>query len=160
MDDLKQWFLGQSPRDQLVLSLGGVLVSLYILMCLVLQPMQNDLAKQERRNARMLDEQVEVLSMAGQLMAVRDPGAPTGARDQSLNGIVNATTRHYGLRMDSLQPSANSARVRLGASNFNDVMAWLNDMENKRGLQIKDLTITASQLPGSVVVHLQLVQGG
>lgn len=159
MNELKQMFLDQSPRDQLFLSLGGVLVVAFILFFMVLFPMQDELEKQQRRNAGLMAEQSEVLDMAGQLMALRQPGASAGGA-QSLNAIVNTTTREHNLRVENLQPTGNAIRVRLGASSFNDVIAWLHDMEVKRGLQVKDISITANTSPGTVVVQLQLVQGG
>lgn len=159
MNELKQWFLDQSPRDQLMLSIGGAFVFAFILIFVVLFPMQDKLDKMEMRNQAALGEQQEVLTMAGDLLAQGGTSSSPNS-SSSLNGLINSTTRKHNIRMESLQPSGDTARVRIGASEFNNVMAWLNEMENKRGMQIKDLSITASSAPGSVVVQLQLVQGG
>ena len=158
MNEFKQWFLDQSPRDQMVLSLGGVAVLLYILIFMVLLPMQNDLERTEKSNLAALQEQEEVRQLAGQLLARQQAGQ--GAVTQNLTSLLNDSTREFGLTMENVQPSGSSARVRLGASDFNKVVAWLNEMENKHGLQINDVTITADRNPGLVQVNLQLTQGG
>lgn len=158
MNEFKQWFLDQSPRDQMMLLVGGAAVLLYILIFMVLLPLQGDLERNERRNQAVLQEQEEVRQLAGQLMARQQSGQ--GAVAQNLTSLLNDSTREFGLVMENLQPSGNSARVRLGASNFNNVLAWLNEMENKHGLQIGDVTITADRNPGVVQVNIQLTQGG
>lgn len=158
MNEFKQWFLNQSPRDQMMLSAGGAAILLYILIFMVLLPMQNDLERTKRSNMAALQEQEEVRQLAGQLLARQQAGQ--GAVAQNLTSLLNDSTREFGLTMENVQPSGNSARVRLGASDFNKVVAWLNEMENKHGLQINDVTITADRNPGVVQVNLQLTQGG
>lgn len=159
MNEFKQWFLDQSPRDQMMLSVGGVLVLIYILLFLVLFPMQSDLEKKQKRNLVSLQEQQAVRELAGQVLARQQAGQQGGGA-QNLTSLLNDSTREFGLTMENVQPSGNSARVRLGASEFNKVVAWLHEMEIKQGLQITDLTITADRNPGVVLVNLQLTQGG
>lgn len=159
MNDIKQWFLDQSPRDQMMLSIAGVAVLIYILIFMVLFPLQNDLERTEKRNLAALQEQQEVRQLAGQVLA-RQQSGQTGGGTQNLTSLLNDSTREFGLTMENVQPSGNSARVRLGASDFNKVLSWLHEMEIKRGLQISDLTITADRNPGVVQVNLQLTQGG
>jgi general secretion pathway protein M len=157
MNDFKQWFLDQSPRDQMMLSVGSVAVVIYILFFLILFPMQADLEKSQKRNLASLQDQQTVLDLAGQVMARQQGGQSTGA--QNLTSLLNDSTRQFGLRMENVQPSGNSIRVRLGSSDFNAVLAWLHELEIKQGLQVADLTITADKNPGAVQVNLQLTQG-
>jgi general secretion pathway protein M len=158
MNEIKQWFLDQSPRDQMMLSVGAVVVAVYILFFLVLFPMQNDLSKTQKRNLASLQEQQTVRDLAGQVLAQQQGGQPA-AGSQNLTSMLNDSTRQFGLRMENVQPTGNSARVRLGASEFNSVLAWLHEMEIKQGLRITDLTLTADKNPGTVLVNLQLTQG-
>lgn len=158
MNDLKQWFLDQSPRDQLVLSVGGVATVIFILLFMVLLPMYDDLESTQRRNLAAVNEQQRVRELAGQVIGQQQ--SPSGATaGQNLNALLNESLREFGLTMENFQPSGDSARVRLGSSDFNKVIAWLTEMEVKQGVQIKDLTITADQGPGAVLVNLQLVRG-
>jgi len=159
MEEYKQWFFEQSPRDQMVLVFGVITVVFYILFFVVLFPMQDGVSKKERQINDALVEQGDIYELASKLKARQDTGA-SGASDQSLNSVINATTRQFGVSMMSNQPSGNSARVRLGPSQFNNVISWLHEMEINRGIQIKDLTITADTVPGNVTTQLQLVKGG
>lgn len=158
MNDVKQWFLDQSPRDQMMLSAGAIAVLLYVLLFMVLMPMYDNLERTQQRNLAAMSEQQRVRQLAGQVLAQKQ--SPTGATSgQNLNALLNQSLREFGLTMENFQPSGDSARVRLGSSEFNKVLAWLNEMETKQGVQIKDLTITADQGPGAVLVNLQLVRG-
>lgn len=158
MNDIKQWFLDQSPRDQMMLSAGGIAVVLYILLFMVLMPLYESLEKTEKRNLAVMAEQQRVRELASQVLAQQK--SPSGATaGQNLNALLNQSLREFGLTMENFQPSGNSARVRLGSSEFNKVLAWLHEMEVKQGVQIKDLTITADQGPGAVLVNLQMVRG-
>jgi general secretion pathway protein M len=158
MNELKQWFLDQNPRDQMMLSLGAVALLIYVLLYMVLFPLQDKLEKTERRNEAALREQQETRQLAAELIARRS--GDQGPANQNLTSLLNDSTRQFGLLMENVQPSGNSARVRLGLSDFNKVMSWLHEMEVKHGLQINDLTITADKTPGFVMVNLQLTQGG
>lgn len=157
MNEFKQWFLDQSPRDQVMLSVGGIVILLYVLLFMVLMPMQDELAKKESNNVSSLEEQQRVYDMAGQVMGMRQAGGGQGSG--SLNSIINQSLGEFGLRMETFQPSGNAARVRLASSDFNQVLAWLHELEVKRGFMVKDISITADKAPGAVLVHLQLVQG-
>lgn len=157
MNEVKQWFLDQSPRDQMMLSVGGIAVVLYILLFMVLMPLYDNLEKTQQRNLAAMAEQQRVRELAGQVMAQKQ--SPSGSTaGQNLNALLNESLREHGLTMENFQPSGNTARVRLGASEFNKVLAWLTEMEIKHGVQIKDLTIT-EQGPGAVGVNLQIARG-
>ena len=158
MNEMKQWFLDQSPRDQLMLSIGSVAVLLYVLIFMLLLPMYDELETKQKRNLAVMEEQQRVRALASQVLGQQQ--SPTGSTaGQSLNGLLNQSLREFGLNMENFQPSGNAARVRLGSSEFNKVFAWLNEMEMKQGVQVKDLTITTDKDPGAVLVNLQLVRG-
>jgi general secretion pathway protein M len=158
MNELKQWFLDQSPRDQMVLSAAAVVVGIFILLFLVLSPMQADLDKKQKRNLGALQEQQMVRDLAGQLLA-RQQSGQGGGNSNSLTSLLSESTRNFGLTMENIQPSGNTARLRLAAADFKQVLAWLNEMEIKQGLQVSDLTLVADKAPGTVIVNLQLAQG-
>ncbi len=159
MNELKQWFFDLSPRDQLMLVVGGGLLLVYILVFLVYFPMKDGLEQTQRRNIAAMEEQQRVRELAGQVLATRAAGGDPAAGGGSLNAALNSSLREHGLAMENFQPSGSGARVRLGTSEFTRVLAWLHDLEVKRGLHIRDLTITADPSPGAVVVNLQLQQG-
>lgn len=158
MEDAKEWFLNLNPRDQIMLVAGAGLVFIYVLLFLILFPMQKNLDKTRTQNLAALQEQEEVRQLAGRVLATQQ-SAQGGTGEQSLNGIVNKTLSAHGLTMESFQPSGNQARVRLGTSDFNQVYTWLHELEITHGVNVKDVTVTADKSPGSVMVNVQLLWG-
>ena len=159
LDDAKNWFLSLSPRDQLALGICSVVLVCYVLIFVILLPMQTDLEKAEHRNKRALEEQQEVRTLAGRILAAKASESSQGGRG-GLNAILNDSLREFGITMENFQPSGTTgARVRLAPSEFNKVLAWLNEMEIKRGVTIKDVTMTAQENPGTVAVTLQMQLG-
>lgn len=157
MNELKEKFLELSPRDQLMLVFGVGAVVIYVLIFVLLLPMQEDLSKQKKRVVAAKEEQQRVQVLAGKVLSAQQNGGNTGT--QSINALLNQSLGQFGLRMENFQPSGNSARVRLASAEFNKVLAWLHELEIKQGLQVKDLTLTADKNPGAVLVNVQLQQG-
>lgn len=160
MNELKQKFMDLPPRDQLLLMVLSGVVVLYILIFVLLLPMQRSLKEAEVRNQRALVEQETVRELAGQVLAQRQSGSQPGG-NTSLNALLNDSLREFGLVMENFQPSGSTARVRLSTSDFNKVLAWLHELEVRQGLTVRDLTVASDQnAPGAVQVNLQLAQGG
>lgn len=157
LQDLKDKFYELAPRDQLMLIVLVGAVVLYVLFFVVYVPLKNDLAGESKRVVALHQEQARVRSLAGQVLALQAAGGDVN--NQNINSILNDSSREFGLRMENFQPSGNSVRVRLAAADFNQVLAWLQELELKQGLQIKDLTLTADQRPGAVLTNVQVQQG-
>lgn len=157
MNELKEKFLALSTRDQLMLVGGAALVLIYILVFVLLFPMQDRLDKSQQRVKSSLEEQSRVRHLAGQVLGLQQNGG--GAGQQGINALLNESLGRFGLRMENFQPSGNTARVRLASAEFNQVLAWLHELEINQGLQVKDLTLTADKNPGAVLVNVQLQQG-
>ncbi len=157
MNEWKEKFFLLSARDQLMLVVGAAAIFLYILLFVVLGPLQSKLELQRKRVAAAVAEQQNVYSLAGKVKALQSGGGQVA--NQSLNAIINDSLRQFGLRMENFQPSGSAARLRLAAADFNQVLPWLHELEIKQGLQIKDLTLTADKNPGAVLVNIQVQQG-
>lgn len=160
MNEAKEWFLNLNSRDQLMLAIGGFAFLIYILLFMILIPMQGELERKKQGNLAAMSEQQRVHHLAGQVLGREQQQSNGRDTQQSLNALLNSSLRQFGLRMESFQPSGDTARVRLSSSEFNKVLAWLDEMETKKGVQIRDLTITADNDPGAVLVNLQIMQGG
>lgn len=146
MEELKNWFLQNSPREQLMLSVGAVAVSLCLLYIGVLAPLADKRDKQRAINQTVLNQQEEVRELAQAILGQRQSG---GSGDRSLAQLTNSTMRNHGLTMEQFQPTGNnSVRVRFGSVEYNKIMAWLDELENKEGVQVSEVSVTASDVTG------------
>lgn len=156
MSQLKELFLQASPREQLIISLGGGLLIIVMLFMFVLFPIQKKRDAQLRVNASALNEKQQVRELASQLLGRAqspDPSAGGG----NLIDLLNRSLPKYDLHMEDFQPSgAGDARVRLAKADLNKIFSWVNELENVEGVQVKDLSAATGPETGSAVVNLRL----
>ena len=146
MNDFKNWFLQNSQREQLLISVGGVLVILALLYMLVLMPMTKSRDKQVINNRAVLAQQQQVRELAAQYLGEQQSG---GGQPMSLAQLINTSLSNHGLRMDDFQPTGEQdVRVRLDRVEYNKVMAWLDELENKKGVQIKEVSVAVDEVAG------------
>ncbi|HEY7774831.1 MAG TPA: type II secretion system protein M [Marinagarivorans sp.] len=145
MNEFKNWFLQNSPREQLLLAVGAVAVFLTLLYVMVLKPLATDRDKQLTNNQAVLAQQAEVRRLASIVLGMQQGGTAP----RNLAQVTNQSLRNHGLRMEDFQPTGeNDVRVRLASVEFNKVMAWLDELENKEGIQIAEVSVTASDVKG------------
>lgn len=146
MDELKNWFLQNSPREQLMLSVCAVAVSLCLLYLGVLAPLAEKRDKQLANNQTLLNQQEEVRELAASILGARQNG---GGGDRSLAQLTNNTMRNHGLTMEQFQPAGNnSVRVKFGTVEYNKLIAWLDELENKEGVQVSEVSVSTSDVAG------------
>ena len=146
MNDFKNWFLQNSPREQLLLGVGAVALVLTLLYAGLLVPLTNDRDKQITNNQAVMAQQGEVRRLAAEVLGQQQSGS---AAQASLAQVTNKSLRNHGLRMEDFSPTGDSnVRVRLANVEFNKVMAWLDELENKEGIQIKEVSVTADEVKG------------
>ncbi|BCD99102.1 type II secretion system protein GspM [Marinagarivorans cellulosilyticus] len=146
MNDFKNWFLQNSPREQLLLAVGAIAVALTLLYLVLLAPMTKDRDKQITNNNAVLLQQAEVRRLASIVLGQQQGG---GDQPRNLAQVTNQSLRNHGLRMEDFQPTGDSdVRVRLASVEFNKVMAWLDELENKEGVQVKEVSVTAGDVKG------------
>ncbi len=146
MNEFKNWFLQNSPREQLLLGVGAIALALTVLYAGLLLPLTKARDKQVTNNRAVLSQQVEVRELAARVLGQERAG---GGSQRSLAQVTNTTLRNHGLKMEDFQPTGNNnVRVRLAKVEFNKVMAWLDDLENKEGVQVKEVSVTADDVKG------------
>ncbi|MCB1697581.1 MAG: type II secretion system protein M, partial [Halioglobus sp.] len=84
-------------------------------------------------------------------------GADTSQRN--LTALVNQSTGRHGLQVSRLQPnSRGDIQVRLENAVFDDLLAWLDELENREGLLVTEVAITQSGTTGRVNATIRIAQ--
>lgn len=155
MEALKNWFIQASPREQITLGLGGLALAIYLLFVAVLDPLHQQLEQQVQRNQSSREALQRVRTMAARWIH-RDQSAGQ-SNSASIIELVDRSMRQHNLQMSGMQPSGSSdVRLRMDQVNFDDLLAWLYDMEVVEGVEIRDLSLAAGPDSGTVVVNVRL----
>ena len=157
---MKQWFAGLTQREQLSLLIMGGAVALYLLYMLLLAPLSEARDRMATQNQGVAGSLQRVDVLVSQIMLLRESGNDSGAR-RNLTSLINRSTSGFSLQVNRLQPnSRGEIQVRLENAVFDDLVAWLHQMEYTEGLLVREASVTQAGAPGRVNVTVRLAQAG
>ena len=157
----QQWFNNLPRKEQTMLLIGGGAVLVYIVFVLVLAPMSKSVSELQRKNQVAAETLAEVQRLAAEYKQLESNGGgkPAASRG-SLTRLVDSSVQSNQLTMSRFQPSSTGdVQVRFENAVFNNIVAWLNDIEVVNGVMIKDLTISPGSADGLVNVSVRLNGG-
>ena len=159
---MKNWFLQFDQREQMSLLVLGFALGMYLLYMLVWSPLagQRDRLEAQNRGVAASLERVDVMvSEVLQLRAVE--GRSSGGRQRNLTSLINQSTARLQLAVTRLQPnSRGEIQVRFESAAFDDLLQWLNEMESREGLLVREASITQAGSSGRVNATVRLAQAG
>jgi general secretion pathway protein M len=161
---MKAWFQQLNPREQLLVSIGGALAVLALIISFGVSP----LISKTSRGRELIDEKQSLLTEIAQVaqrlgpqrggaQAIDTPGS------QSLVVVVDKTTRQNGLEpyLKRNQPDGNaSIRLRFENAPFDTLMEWLGQLQSQYGMATTSANIDKAALPGRVNCNLTLDRVG
>jgi general secretion pathway protein M len=155
---LKEWFAGLNQREQLSLVALGFALGFYFLYMLAWAPLaehRNRLTLQNQSTAESLQR---VDAMVSEITRLRAGGVASTAQ-RNLTALVNQSTNRYSLQVSRLQPnSRGDIQVRLENAVFDDLVAWLDEIENREGLLVTEVAITRTGSSGRVNASIRIAQ--
>lgn len=155
MNAFRTWLNNASAREQLTLGLGGMVLIIWLLLVVILDPLNQSLQDQQDRNQAGRESLERVRDMAARW--VHRPQESGQAAGQSIVELVDRSLRRHNIRMSGMQPSGTSdVRLRIDQVGFDNLLAWLYEMEVVENVQIRDLSVAAASDPGTVVVNVRL----
>jgi len=149
-------------REQLILIIGGVFFVAYLLYILVYSPLSKSQTELAQQNDRARETIVESKGLVAEFKNLQRSGAQSSkGSGQSLSQIVDTTVAKNSLSMKRFQPNASGdAQVRFEGAIFNNIVAWLYELESGYSIIVKDISISPGRAEGLVDVSVRLSQGG
>ena len=155
---MKEWFAGLNQREQLSLLVLGVALALYLLYMVAWAPLaerRSELAVQNEAVAQSLQR---VDAMVSEIIRLREGGGASASR-RNLTSLVNQSTGRHGLQVSRLQPnSRGDIQVRMENAVFDDLVAWLDEVENRERLLVTEIAITRTGNVGRVNATIRISQ--
>ncbi|MEQ9879932.1 type II secretion system protein M [Pectobacterium aroidearum] len=153
MNELRQRWQAMSQRERQLMVVCAAVLLLCLVYYALFQPWQLREEQWERTISR---EQQTVNWMQKQASSIPQGNQAQGEnsqRDVSLPILISQSTKRYGLTVVRLQPQGNQASVTLAQSDFNSLLRWLSELEQKNGVKVLSLDVNAvEQSPGVVDV--------
>ena len=155
---MKQWFTGLTQREQLSLLIMGLAVALYLAFVIFIAPLSQARDRMVVQNRGVAESLQRVEVLVSQILHLRETGNGSST-NLNLTSLVNRSTSSYQLQVNRLQPnSRGELQVRLENAVFDDLIAWLYQVEYKEGLRVLETSITPAGTVGRVNATVRLAQ--
>ncbi len=157
---MKAWYSQLTQREQLSLLLMALAVALYLLYSVLWSPLDARRDSLQQQNQGVAQSLQRVDAMVSEVMQLRDTGSRTGKR-RNLTSLINQSTARHELQVSRLQPnSRGEIQVRLESAAFDDMLAWLYELEFREGLLVREVSVTQSGAAGRVNATVRVAQAG
>lgn len=161
---MREWFQELAPREQLMVSIAGVVAAAMLFFLLVWEPL---LEESSRLDTDILDARELVLFMQQASAEAKSLGggarrAPQANR-RSLLSEVDSSSKRSGMEssITRIQPEEQT-RVRLWIEDarFDTLMAWLHQLQNRQGIVLENGSLDRDDKAGTVKARLTLMRAG
>jgi general secretion pathway protein M len=152
------YFRQLSLRDQAMLMVLAAALALYMLYQLLWHPLASANDNLAQQNAGLSRSLASVTQMAAQYADLKKSNAQNNAAQGStLTQLVDATVAANQLHMSRFQPgSTGDVQVRFDNASFDQVMRWLNELESKDAVVLREFGISPGSGAGLVNVSVRL----
>lgn len=152
---MKTWWQQLNIREQRLVVVMSVLISIFILYGLIWQPMNESIETSKLKIERQQKLLTWVQESAQRYQqAKRNGGRSSG---ESLSSIVNRTSRLEKISITRMQPQGDDLQVWIDEISFNQLLSWLEKLASRDGLQVKNIDLSKADQQGVVRVRrLQL----
>lgn len=149
---MKQWWLEQNTKDQRLIMLLGVVVSLFLFYTLVWQPLNENLIKAQTKLSKQQELSIWVKQHTAQYLELKKRGGNKKSTG-SLTSKVNRTAKSLGITVARMQPQGDDLLVWIDQVPFNSLLIWLEKISNQEGMRILAVDIAPADAQGTVKVR-------
>lgn len=162
---MKAWLNSLEPRERRLVLTGAAVAGVLLMYVLAWEPFA---AKVERLRAGNAEQQAALSWMQGAAKEVKQLSRGTSRPGQAANGQsllaqIDSTAKagRLGTALKRVQPDGEQrVQVWLEEAVFDDVVAWLEGLEQRQGIALESSVIAAKDRPGVVDVRLVFAGSG
>jgi general secretion pathway protein M len=157
---MKAWWLNASMREKQIVSLGALLVIVFLVYDIIFAPLTNavDTLRQKIHNNQILlawmqesNKRIETLEKSKTSTAPKSSASLLSTVQNDINN------QPFGKSVAQLQQAENdSIQIRLQKVSFDALTKWLITICQQEGLLITQMTVAPNTAPGIVDADLKL----
>jgi len=158
------WLSTLEKRERHIV-IGGAISSIIILFYLIVwepitshyeqQQLQYDSQRQLYNWMKNASAEIQTLKASGNSSIAR-------TRNQSISSLADRSATTSGIKpfIEKIDQSKKGVKIRLKNANFNRIVTWLSDLENKYGIVANKVKIEKTQNKGAVDAQITLQRNG
>jgi general secretion pathway protein M len=140
------WYGSQNLRDQKIIKAITAFIVLCLIIVMFVQPF---LAKQETYQAKLTKSlsPYELLASNAHKFQRQVSGK---ASDGPILAVVTEQAKRSDINLKRFEPDGDGLRIWLEDAIFDDAMRWLEELNQKHNIQIKQINVERSEASGLV----------
>lgn len=156
---MREWWEQRDTREQVLLVVSVALLALFLLVSRVWEPLlaaRGQLLEANRSTAMELTRARQLFANVELLRQERN-AAPMPAGEDSPEKEVEKAVNNHALAINRLQPNQDGTlQLWLKDAPFSPVSSLLQELEEQRGFNLRDLSINAAKKTGNVDLRVKL----
>jgi len=160
LEPLQTWFNKLEKREQRTLLAGAVVLLISIFYGAVWDPVFSALDEEQQRHQSQRQLLGWMQDAANEVRMLESSGASTASRfsNQSLSSLVDRSAITSGIKpfIKKQESDTSSVKVQLEQADFDRLIIWINDMQQKYAIQTSKIHIEPQQAPGAVNASITL----
>jgi general secretion pathway protein M len=153
---LMQFWSERSPRERLLLGLGGALLAVLLLYSILWAPAQAGRDELGGRLPAMRAELARMRQQADEARVLAPAAVGVAATGDALRDAVAGSLGQAGMPGAQVNVAGNAVRVQLKNVPFGAWTAWLDDARRQLKVQVAQAHITAGAPDGQVDIEATL----
>ena len=142
------WWNSLQRREQQLVSMLGVVGGIGLFYALIWAPLHQTRESQQLAATTASEQLVWLRGKLPQLAA-----APATGAGGSLNDKVSQTSRQFQINVSRMQPKDEQLDLMLEDVAFEQLLRWLQLLQGEHGVQLVQLEVTDTDVPGVVRVR-------
>lgn len=158
--NLRQQFDGLSAKDRFAVTLLAIFIALVLIVYVLLLPASRyaDNAAQYQRDRAELLTWMQANEAAARMLPSHNRNTPKPATGQSILSLSAQTAQTHNISFQRFEPFAEDGlRIWLDNIDFNNLLAWLNQLQQQYGIDVLQASIDRGATSGKVNARLELL---
>ena len=153
---LAQHLAGRSPREKGMLLAAAVFLFCAVYYVLIWQPLSERIEQQETM-VQLVAMNARLKSTAPDIIAARKSGTTTQAQ---VSRVISDSASAHSVVIKRIAERGENIQVWIEPVVFNDLLKWLNALDEKYALRVTQIDVSAAEKPGMVnVLRLEFGRG-
>jgi general secretion pathway protein M len=152
---VNNWWSGLAGREQRLVSIATVVLSIGVLYWLIWQPLHQAI---DTKTTALSQGQLQLMQLQQALPQLQQASANQGRTGGSLAQIVTNSSRSYNITVSRMQPQNDQLQLVLEDLPFEQLLRWLAQLQTTNGVKLVSLDVSNTDSSGIVRVRRMVIE--
>jgi Type II secretory pathway, component PulM len=154
---MKQWWQDLTTRERRIVLAAALVLLFIVLYWNVWSPLRQHL-QQQREQVQQLQQQLSWMQQQAPLVRqLKQQSAPPGEYSGDIASTLSNSSQGYQIVLKRIQPQGTNALVEMDTTSFDQLVSWLNMLEQQYGITPQQIDLQPAGVPGKAQVRRLLL---